>query len=162
MGGMQIANLSSIPAQSVSSPQGKYRLARQSVSQALGGAKDTGTWGGGHPFDVEHVRVPPGSANFPYHAHAAQWEMFLFLGGTGEVRGPESTRTVTAGDHVIFKPGEAHQIRNTGEVDLVFYVIPDHPVADVVTYPDTPGKVALKPKFKCGTLSEQPYYEPGE
>ena len=159
---MQIAPLSVIPAQSVSSPEGQFRLVRQSVSQALGGRKDVGTWGGGHPFDVEHMRIPPGAANFPYHAHAAQWEMYLFLSGSGEVRGPESTQAVTAGDHVIFRPGEAHQIRNTGEVDLSFYVIADNPPADVITYPDTPGKLVIKPPNTCGTMTEMPYYETGE
>jgi hypothetical protein len=62
---MQIVNLSSIPAQQVQSPKGKYKLSRQSISQVLGGIKDVGTWGGGHPFDVELARVAPGTANFP-------------------------------------------------------------------------------------------------
>lgn len=159
---MQIANISSIPAQQVASPNGKYRLTRQSLSQALGGLKDVGTWGGGHPFDVEHVRLAPGSANFPFHAHAAQWEMYIFTSGSGEVRGPESMAAVTAGDTVIFKPGEAHQVLNTGESELLYYVLADHPQADVATYPDTPGKWAIKPHLKCFIMKEVSYYEAEE
>lgn len=157
---MHIINLSSIPAQQVQSPKGKYKLSRQSISQTLGGIKDVGTWGGGHPFDVELVRVAPGAANIPYHAHAAQWEMYLFLSGNGKVRGPDSTAEVVAGDNVIFKPGEAHQIINTGTVDLVYYVIADQPMADIATYPDMPGKWVIKPPIKCFTMNEASYYEP--
>lgn len=159
---MQIVNPASIPAQQIESPNGKYKLLRQSISQALGGTKDVGTWGGGHPFDVEQVRIAPGAANFPYHAHAAQWEMYLFLSGRGQVRGPENTAEIAAGDHVLFKPGEAHQIINTGPDDLVYYVIADQPMADIATYPDAPGKLAIKPPIRCFTMNEASYYEPGD
>ena len=91
VGRMKIARLSEIAAQEVRSPEGKYHLLRQSISQELGGTKDVGTWGGGHPFDVEYVRLPPGAANFPFHAHFAHWEMYIFLQGRGSVRGPDST-----------------------------------------------------------------------
>lgn len=85
--------------------------------------------------------------------------MYLFIGGAGQLRGPEETVAVTAGDSVIFKPGEAHQILNTSDQDLTYYVIADHPLADVATYPDT-GKWAVKPPTKCFTMTEVPYYEP--
>jgi uncharacterized cupin superfamily protein len=156
---MKIAKLSSLPERRVSSPKGKYQIVRQSISQALGGIKDVGTWGGGHPFEVEQVRVAPGAANFPFHAHAAQWEIYLFVSGQGEVRGPAGVSEIQAGDSVVFRPGEAHQIRNTGNADLVYLVIADQPQADVVTYPDTPGKWAIKPNPKCFTMNEASYYE---
>jgi uncharacterized cupin superfamily protein len=157
---MKIANLSSIPEQRVSSPKGKYQTVRQSISLALGGIKDVGTWNGGHPFDVERVRIAPGAANIPFHAHAAQWEMYIFVGGHGEVRGPDGISAIQAGDSVIFRPGEAHQIRNTGNADLIYLVIADHPQADVATYPDTPGKWVIKPPIICFTMNETSYYEP--
>ncbi len=157
---MQIVNLSSIPARQIQSPKGKYKLSRQSISQALGGIKDTGTWGGGHPFDLEQVRLAPGAANFPFHAHAAQWEMYLFLGGTGQVRGAEGMADVSAGDHVLFKPNEPHQIINTGSIELIYYVIADNPQADICTYPDTVDKWAIKPHHKFFTMTDANYYEP--
>jgi uncharacterized cupin superfamily protein len=158
---MKIATLSDIPSREVRSPNGKYQMKRQSLSQALGGIKDIGTWGGGHPFDVEFFRIPPGSANFPFHAHSAQWEMYIFLEGKGSVRGPDSTEAVEQGQSVIFKPGEAHQILNTSDKELTFFVVADHCLADVATYPDT-GKWTIKPQQKCFIPQEVEYYEPGD
>ena len=158
---MQKAQLASVPEEETKSPHGRYHLYRRSISQALGGKKDVGTWGGGHPFDLEWVRLPGGAKTFPYHAHSAQWEMYIFLEGNGEVRGPESTRGVSAGDTVIFKPGEAHQIINSTEADLIFYVIADQPPADVISYPDS-GTWSIKPQRKHFKLVETPYYEPGD
>lgn len=159
---LKIARLSEIPAKQTGSPHGKYQLQRQSVSQALGGIKDVGEWGGGHPFDVEFFTIPPGAANFPFHAHAAQWEMFLIVSGSGEVRGAEGRVAVTAGDHILCPPGEPHQIHNTGETDLTYYIVADHPRADIATYPDTPGKLVIKPGLDCCTINEAEYYEPGD
>ncbi len=159
---IKIARLSEIPAKSTRSPHGKYQLERRSVSQALGGTKDVGEWGGGHPFDVEHFTLPPGAAGFPFHAHAAQWEMYLILSGSGEVRGAEGCEPVSAGDHILCAPGEPHQIRNTGTSDLTYYVIANHPRADIATYPDTPGKFVIKPGLQCFTMNEAAYYEPEE
>ena len=48
---------------------------------ALGAPRDAGVAGGGHPFDVELTKLPPGATNFPFHAHAAQWEVYLVLMG---------------------------------------------------------------------------------
>jgi uncharacterized cupin superfamily protein len=153
---MKIAKLSEVSAREVRSPEGKYHVVRQSISQALGGIKDVGTWGGGHPFDVEYFRLPPGAANFPFHAHSAQWEMYIFLKGRGRVRGPESTITSEEGQSIIFRPGEAHQILNSSENELCYLVVADHSLADVVTYPDT-GKWVIKPQQKCFTLTEISY-----
>jgi methylated-DNA-[protein]-cysteine S-methyltransferase len=66
------------------------------------------------------------------------------------------------GDSIIFKLGEAHQIRNTGNAELVYFVVADHPQADVAIYPDTPGKLVIKPTLKCFTMNEASYYEPEE
>ncbi len=37
------------------SPNKKYHLFRKHISEALGGLTNKGTWGGGHPFDIEFV-----------------------------------------------------------------------------------------------------------
>ena len=160
-GYMKIAKLSEIPAREIRSPHGKYHLVRQSISQALGGIKDVGTWGGGHPFDVEYFRLPPGAANFPFHAHSAQWELYIFVKGHGSVRGAETTTVVEEGQSIIFKPGETHQILNTSEGELSYLVVADHSLADVIAYPDT-GKWGIKPQGKFFTLTETSYYEPGD
>ena len=74
-----------LPWTAQNSPKGKYGIQRRSVSQAAGGQKDIGTWGGGHPFDLEIHRIPPGKINFPLHEHSAQWEAYYILSGSGEV-----------------------------------------------------------------------------
>ena len=140
------------------SPKGKYHLFRRHLSLAMGGKKDAGTWGGGHPFDLELTRVPPGKTNWPYHAHAAQWEMYIILSGRGQVRTTGGEIEVGPGDCFINPPGEPHQMRNTGTEDLIFYVIADNPPADVGTYPDS-NKWFAKPQRKAFEITEVDYYK---
>ncbi len=146
-----------LPWTSQNSPQGKYGVRRRSLSQAAGGPKDTGTWGGGHPFEVEIHRVPPGKVNFPFHAHSAQWEAYYILSGFGVVRGPKGKEVIQAGDYLVFPPGEAHQIHNHGEEDLTFMVIADQPQADIIHYPES-GKWLMKPQKKCFQMNEVEYF----
>ena len=79
----------------------------------------------------------------PYHAHSAQWEMYLVISGTGQVRHEGGTTEVVPGDAFIFRPTEAHALSNAGEVDFVYYVIADNPVGDCCHYPDS-GKVSFR------------------
>lgn len=156
---MQKVNLNDVPVEHRVSPKGKFELFRQHVSLALGGQKDKGPWGGGHPFDIELARIPPGKANYPLHSHAAQTEHYIILSGSGiMVTENESTFRLEAGDHVICHPGEAHQIVNDGSEDLVLYVIADHHRADVSTYTRT-GKRHLKPEYRVVRPTEADYYE---
>jgi uncharacterized cupin superfamily protein len=140
------------------SPQGKYHIYRRELTLALGGKKDVGTWGGGHPFDLELSRIPPGAINWPFHSHAAQWELFVFLQGEGELRTESGTQPLRAGDCVSFAPREPHQIRNTGNQDLLFYVVADNPQADVTQYPDS-GKWFVKPHRKVFVMQDAAYYD---
>jgi hypothetical protein len=39
-----------------------------------------------HPFDVEILRIPPGSTPYPFHSHSAQWEFYHLIQGNGKVR----------------------------------------------------------------------------
>ena len=140
------------------SPKGKFHVFRRHISVALGAPRDAGVASGGHPFEVELTRMAPGAANCPYHAHAAQWELYLVQSGSGEVRAANHVTQISAGDTFICPPGEAHQIRNTGDVDLCYYVIADNPPADVIDYPDS-GKWFVKPQRKSFTMRETDYYE---
>jgi len=154
---MKYANESDIKCVEQRSPRGRFHLFRRHISEALGAPRDAGVAGGGHPFDVELARLPPGATNFPFHAHAGQWELYLVLKGKGEVRAGDSTRMVTAGDNFIFPPGEPHQLKNTGSEDLVYYVIADNPPADVITYPDS-NKWFVKPHRRSFIIQETDYY----
>lgn len=141
-----------------SSPGGAFAVMRRALSQATGGIKDTGTWGGGHPFDVEVHSIPPGKSNFPFHEHSAQWEAYYILSGSGQVRTPAGRQPVIAGDYLVIPPGEAHQFTNTGDEELVFLVIADHPQADVIHYPDS-GKWLVKPQKKVFEMQEVDYFK---
>jgi uncharacterized cupin superfamily protein len=136
-------------------------LYRKHLSVALGGKRDIGTWDGGHPFDVELVRIPPGARNFPLHQHSAQWEFYLILEGSGEVSNGTLTRPLAAGDALIFPPEEPHQIVNTGSNDLCYYVIATNQQADVSFYPEN-GQWSIKPQRKHFAMNEVPYYQPEE
>jgi len=90
-----------------------------------------------HPFDLEWNRVPPGKPNFPYHAHSAQWELYLVVSGKGSVRHKAGTTEVVAGDAFIFGPDEPHQLTNSGTEDFIYYVIADNPIGESAYYPDS-------------------------
>jgi uncharacterized cupin superfamily protein len=66
-----------------------------------------------------------------------------------------------AGDALLCRPEEPHQVRNTGAADLVYYVIATNQQADVTFYPET-GKWSIKPQRKYFKMDEVPYFEPGD
>ncbi len=146
-----------LPWTTQNSPKGKYGMQRRSLSQAAGSPKDTGTWGGGHPFDVEIHRLQAGKINFPLHEHSAQWEAYYILSGTGQVRSSKGTEAVRAGDYLMFPPGEAHQIINNSSEELTFIVVADQPQADVIHYPDS-GKHQIKPQRKTFEMKDVDYF----
>lgn len=147
-----------LPWTAQSSPKGKYSIQRRSLSQAAGGQKDIGTWGGGHPFELEIHRIPPGKINFPLHEHSAQWEAYYILSGSGQIRTPKGKEAIKAGDYLVLPPGEAHQLINTGSGDLTLLVIADNPQADIIHYPDS-GKWMTKPQRKVFEMAEADYFK---
>jgi len=46
---------------------------------------------------------------------------------------------------VVCRPGEAHQIINDSNKDLVIQITADNPISDIIEYPDS-GKCAIHPK----------------
>lgn len=146
---MDKINPDSLDWERLKSPQGKFRIDRKNISLAMGAPKDTGR-PAGHAIDVALNRIPPGKINWPLHAHGQQTEIYLILSGTGKIRlrksdGAESTATLAPGDCVHLPPcGDAHQLINDGEEDLVYYVIADNPAAEHIYYPDS-DKYTMKP-----------------
>jgi uncharacterized cupin superfamily protein len=134
---MRKVNTNAIAENTWSSPKGKYGGAGIQVSEALGRKPESTDFLERHPFDVEILRVPPGKLPYPYHAHAAQWEFYHVISGTGTVRHAEGTTPIEPGDAFIFLPGEAHQIANDGTVDLVVYVVADNPLNEARYFPDS-------------------------
>ena len=155
---MKTLQIADLPWTESKSPTGKYHSFFKDISLALGGVKNTGTWGGGHPFDLQLRRVPPGAAVCPLHAHTAQWELFVVVSGEATVRLGDTRHVVHAGEAFVHAPGTAHQMTNTGDVDFVFYVIADNLIADSTYYPDS-KKWAMKPQGKVFRMAEVGYYD---
>jgi mannose-6-phosphate isomerase-like protein (cupin superfamily) len=61
----------------------------------------------------------------------------LVVSGRGTVRHKDGRTGVEAGDAFIFGPDEPHQVINSGEEDLVYYVIADNPIGESAYIPDT-------------------------
>ena len=155
---MKKVTITQLPWEESKSPTGKYHSFFQNVSLALEGKRDVGPWGGGHPFDLQVRRVPPGAAVCPQHAHTVQWELFVVLNGKASVRTDAETHSVQAGDAFIQPPGIAHQIINTGDVDFIFYVIADNSPADSTYYPNS-NKWQMKPQRKLFRMTEVDYFD---
>ena len=75
--------------------------------------------------------------NFPYHAHSAQWELYLIDFGRGECSPQRWEDRFVSGDAFIFGPDEPHQIINSSDEDLIYYVIADNPIGESGYYPDS-------------------------
>jgi len=134
---MRKVNLNEIKEESWQSPGGKYAVSFKGISEALGREPSSLDLSKRHAFDLEWNRVPPGKANFPYHAHSAQWELYLVVSGKGNVRHQDGATDVVAGDAFLFGFDEPHQLTNTGDEDFIYYVIADNPIGESGYYPDS-------------------------
>lgn len=134
---MHKINTRDIPEDSWVSSKGKFASIDKELSVALGREINSTDLNLRHPFDVEICRVPAGKVMCPYHSHSAQWEFYHVIAGSGEVRHKDGTTPVETGDAFIFKPGEPHQISNTGGHDLILYVVADNPIGEAYHYPDS-------------------------
>ncbi len=152
------SNLADLPWDIWQSPKKKFRADFAQLSETLGAKRNTPTGLGGHPFDLELGRVPPGFCGCPYHSHVTQWEFYIFLEGTGAFRTPAGIANVGPGDIVLCPPGEAHQFTNTGQTDLRYLLVADNPIYDVYHYPDS-DKWGLRAPRKNFRLNEIDYWE---
>jgi uncharacterized cupin superfamily protein len=134
---MHKVNINEIKEEAWQSPGGKYAVSFKGISEALGREPASLDLSKRHPFDLEWDCVPLGKSNFPYHAHSAQWELYLIVSGEGKVRDKDGTTEVVAGDAFIFGPDQSHQLINSGKEDLVYYVIADNPIGESGYYPDS-------------------------
>lgn len=155
---MPCVHLPDLPETEQRSPRGTFRSFVRDVSLALGGQRNGGTWCGGHPFDVQLRRIPPGAAVCPFHAHLAQWEYFVVETGTATVRAGAETHVLGAGEVWFHPPGEPHQLLNRGETDLVVLIVADNPPLDAFHYPDS-GKWGLRPPGIYFRLVETGYFD---
>ena len=120
----------------------KFASFAKHISVALGREPDSFDLVKRHPFDLALYRIPPGKCLCPYHSHSSESELYLIVSGKGRVRDKEGMTDVSAHDAFFFGPGEAHQLTNVGDDDLVYYIIADNPLGDSCYYPDS-GKFSV-------------------
>ena len=134
---MKKINSNTVEETTFDSPKGKYAMRDRNLSIALGREPDSTDLDQRHPFDVEICRIPSGKAMCPYHSHSAQWEFYHVIEGAGTARHETGETKIEPGDAFIIKPGEAHQIKNDSDADLVFYIVADNPIGETCFYPDS-------------------------
>ncbi|MDA8347144.1 MAG: cupin domain-containing protein [Thermaerobacter sp.] len=102
------------------------------------------------PFEVDLVKLPPGKWNCPRHYHSEQWEYYMVLSGHGEMLQEKGTPSIPMepGDHIVQPPGWIHTVANTGDEDLVYYVIADNPDDEHCYYPDSDKWLAADTIFR--------------
>jgi uncharacterized cupin superfamily protein len=155
---MRIVNTNSLEEMTWTSPKGKFAGAGKEVSEALGRKPDSTDLNERHPFDVEILRVPPGKTPYPFHSHSAQWDFYHVISGNGTVRHATSTVQIGAGDAFVFKPGEPHQLLNTGVEDLVVCVVANNPIGESCHFPDSGKWMVYSPERKI-LRGEAEYYD---
>lgn len=120
--------------------------------------------------------LAPGKRAFPFHSHHVNEEMFFILDGTGEIRLGSARHPVRAGDIIACPsggPDSAHQLINTGTVELRYLAVSTQMSPEICEYPDSrkysvmvsaaPGTVAAPPLFRrLGRLDESADYWDGE
>ena len=155
---MHKVHIPDLPWEEQHSPTKKFHSFARNLSLALGGVRNAGTWAGGHPFDLQIRRVPPGAAVCPFHSHLAQWELFVVQAGTGTVRAGGETHAIKTGDVLVHPPGEPHQLINSGAADLEVFIVADNPPFDAFYYPDS-NKWGLRPPGKYFRMNEAGYFD---
>jgi uncharacterized cupin superfamily protein len=89
--------------------------------------------------------VAPGKRNCPFHNHRVEEEMFYILEGTGELRLGDTRHPIRAGDVIACPPGgpeTAHQIINTGTIEMRYLCVSTMESPDICEYPDS-GKYLI-------------------
>ena len=97
--------------------------------------------------------VPPGKRAFPFHNHRVNEEMFFVVEGTGEIRiggavSPESSRATSSPARRAGRE-TAHQIVNTGTIELRYLAVSTKLSPEIAEYPDS-DKFGVHAEFPQG------------
>ncbi len=142
-----------IESQPWNSPKGSFGLSEREVFEV----EKTQC-----PFDMEHVTLPPGKKNYPFHSHGALWEMYYALAGAATMRTDEETVDFKAGEAYLCRPGLAHQIINSSDEDFVYFVISNDPPYDACFYPDSGKLLPRAAKLWQSMPADRDFWQPNE
>lgn len=156
---MHKINSHDLPEITWQSPKGTFRAAGKQLSEALGWKMEGANARERHPFAVEILRIAPGQKPYPFHSHSAQWEFYHVIAGRGVARDDEGETPIIPGDAFIFGPGEAHQLINHGDEDLLVYVVADNPIGESGYYPDSKKWIVRMPERRLLRGDALDYYE---
>jgi len=152
---MKKLNLNNLEWQERKSPKGRFHIHYRNVAAEFRRRGTGPKLPGEQPFEVAMIRVAPGTANFPFHSHAADWEFYLIVAGKGVMRAGKKRTPIQTGDCLLNPPGEPHQIINTGRTDLTYYVVANNSPTDFWHYPDSKkfGSASLRKFFRLQEVS---------
>ncbi|MDQ3508078.1 MAG: cupin domain-containing protein [Actinomycetota bacterium] len=121
--------------------------------------KDLGRAAGSERLGLRKEVISPGRQSAPEHAHYAEEEMFIVLGGRGSLLHGGERVPVREGDVVSYPSGVgvSHAFVADEDEELEILSIGERNPNDVVTYPRS-GKVLIKPLGKVGRLREADYF----
>lgn len=80
-------------------------------------------------------RVPPGKEAFVYHRHHAEEEWVFILEGRALSDIEDKTEEVGPGDFIAYPAGVAHNLKNTGEGDLVYLMGGEQLSVEIADFP---------------------------
>lgn len=95
--------------------------------------------------------IPPGKKMCPFHNHRINEELFIIIEGTGVLRFGDEKFPVKQFDVIACPPGDrsvAHQIINTGDVDLKYFCLSTNEPYDICEYPDSDKVLAMDKQTK--------------
>jgi len=101
-------------------------------------------------FGVNLTRLPRGAMSALRHAHTRQDELVYILEGEATLVTDAGETRLRPGMCAGFKAGtgDAHQLVNRGERDVVFIEVGDRSAGDAVAYPDDDLEAVLGPDGK--------------
>ncbi|HWC61696.1 MAG TPA: cupin domain-containing protein [Verrucomicrobiae bacterium] len=156
---MRKVNTNTMAEVSWSSPKGKFGGFGKEISEELGRKPASTDLMERHPFDVEIMRLAPGTTPCPFHSHSMQWEFYHVIAGRGVVRDENGRTPIQPGDAFIFRPGESHQLFNDGTEDLIIYVVADNPMGESCHYPDSNKWLVRSPERRLIRSESVDYYD---
>lgn len=114
---------------------------------------------------VAFYEIPPQKANYPYHYHMKNEEVFYIISGNGILETPDGNKTIEAGDIIVCPASEsgAHRIINNSQTEALVYLDFDTVNSpEVVFYPNS-DKVGVIINGKSSTFFKEntnvDYYE---
>lgn len=99
-------------------------------------------------------QIPPLKANYPYHYHLRNEEVFYIISGSGILETPNGNKTISTGDIIVCPASEksAHKIINSSQTEMLIYFECDTVHSpDLVCYPNS-DKIGIMVEGKPGTF----------